>query len=105
MHFMIIFAVSFVLLPIAVILYFVFYKIWLHFLKDRFSKQNETLDDFIPENKEEKPILDHEDTEYDYCILDDADEEITAVIAAAVKMYLNMYNFGEASPTITIKKQ
>jgi len=88
MQFMIIFAVSIVLAPIAVTLFFVFYKIWLHFHMKKLKSLNNAGDDVSVNIEAKKPIVNEKDDEYDYCILDDADEEMTAVIAAAVKIYL-----------------
>ena len=88
MQFMIIFAISIVLAPIAVTLFFVFYKIWLHFHRKKLKRLSETGGDVGMNVVAEKPVVNEKDDEYDYCILDDADEEMTAVIAAAVKIYL-----------------
>ena len=88
MQFMIILSISIVLAPVAVTLFFVFYKIWLHFHRKKLKRLSEMGDEVSVAIEAKKPIVNEKDDEYDYCILDDADEEMTAVITAAVKIYL-----------------
>ena len=87
MQFMIIFAISIVLAPMAVTLFFVFYKIWLLIKKKKLDSLNASNEIESTKVEAKKPITNQNDDEYDYCILDDADEEMTAVIAAAIKIY------------------